>query len=164
MNNAVGAAAVEHLVRLGIPVCIGTDGFPHTMWEEARFAYMLHKAHHRDPRRMPGDLLFRMLTENNAALASSLLNGLVLGQITPGAAADIILVDYHPHTPMTPGNMPWHMVFGWHERMVTTTIAAGKILMKDHTLLHLDEEAIAAEARALAPAVWERYVGFAGGN
>ena len=41
--------------------------------------------------------------------------------------------------------------------MVTTTIASGKLLMQDRQLLTLDEEAIAAHARQLAPAVWERY-------
>ena len=41
--------------------------------------------------------------------------------------------------------------------MVTTTICAGKLLMRDRQLLTLDEPAIAAEAIELAPAVWERY-------
>jgi hypothetical protein len=46
--------------------------------------------------------------------------------------------------------------------MVTTTIAAGKVLMQDRQLLTLDEPAIAAQARELAPQVWERYEGFVG--
>ncbi len=41
--------------------------------------------------------------------------------------------------------------------MVTTTIVAGEVLMRDRQLLTLDEEAITAEARALAPEVWKRY-------
>jgi hypothetical protein len=41
--------------------------------------------------------------------------------------------------------------------MVTATIAAGRLLMHDRRLLVLDEVEIAAHARELAPAVWERY-------
>jgi hypothetical protein len=45
--------------------------------------------------------------------------------------------------------------------MVTSTIVAGEFLMRDRELLTLDEEAIAAEAIALAPEVWVRYEDFA---
>ena len=41
--------------------------------------------------------------------------------------------------------------------MITTTIAGGRVLMRDRQLLTLDEKAVAEEALGLAPAVWERY-------
>ena len=53
--------------------------------------------------------------------------------------------------------MPWHILFGFHESMITTTLVAGKVLMKDRQLLTLDEEAIAVRARELAAQVWQRY-------
>jgi cytosine/adenosine deaminase-related metal-dependent hydrolase len=130
------------------------------MWEEWKTAYLLHKVWHRDPRRMPGDLVAEIGAHNNAALAGQSFPGAPLGVIAPGAHADLILVDYHPTTPLTAGNLPWHIVFGFHESMVTTTIVAGEILMQDRRLLTLDEEEISARARALAPAVWQRYSGF----
>jgi hypothetical protein len=37
-------------------------------------------------------------------------------------------------------------------------MVAGKWLMRDRKLLTLDEEAIAARARELSAAVWERYL------
>jgi putative selenium metabolism protein SsnA len=157
MNNGVGVAAVESLMRLGVPVCLGTDGFSHTMWEEWKTAYLLHKVWHRDPRRMNGMDVAAMGAYNNAALAGQFFRQAPLGVVAPGAHADLIFVDYSPHTPLTPGNLPWHIVFGFHESMVTTTIVAGQVLMRDRNLLTLDEEAIAAHARQLAPGVWERY-------
>jgi len=36
------------------------------------------------------------------------------------------------------------------------------VLMRDKVLLTLDEDAILAEARAIAPQVWARYAKFAG--
>jgi len=161
MNNGVGVAPVESLLRAGVRVCLGTDGFPHSMWEETRFAYMLQKVHYRDPRRMPGNLLFDMLVGNNPALAGSFFPDAPLGILSEGAHADLIFVDYHPHTPLTPGNLPWHVIFGFHESMVTATICGGQILMQDRKLLTLDEPALAAEARELAPNVWARYEEFA---
>ncbi len=161
MNNGVGVAPVESLLRMGVNVCLGTDGFPHSMWEEARFAYMLQKMHHRDPRRMPGDVVFQMAARNNAALAGKFFPAAPLGVLAEGAHADLIFVDYHPHTPLTPGNLPWQIIFGFHESMVTTTIAAGKVLMRDRKLLALDEAAITARARELAPQIWARYEKFA---
>ncbi len=156
MNNGVGVAPVESMLRAGVRVTLGTDGFPHAMWEEARFAYLLPKVHHRDPRRMNGLEVARLLVENNRALAEATF-GLPLGRLEVGAAADIILVDYHSPTPLTPENWPWHLIFGFHERMVTTTIVAGRVLMRNRELLTLDEEAIMAQARAKAPQVWEAY-------
>jgi putative selenium metabolism protein SsnA len=159
MNNAVGAALVESLLRAGIPVCLGTDGFSHTMWEEWKTAYLLHKVWHKDPRRMPADSIATMAVYNNASLAGLFFPGARLGVLAPGAFADLIFVDYHPHTPLTEANLPWQIVFGFHESMVTTTIASGKVLMKDHRLLTMDETEVTAHARQLAPAVWERYNG-----
>lgn len=157
MNNGVGVTPVESLLRAGVNVCLGTDGFPHAMWEEARFAYMLQKVHHRDPRRMAGDVVYDMLTTNNASLAAKHFPEATLGTLEEGAHADIIFVDYHPFTPLTAGNLPWQVIFGFHERMVTTTIVGGQILMLNRNLLTIDEERIAAQAREAAPALWERY-------
>lgn len=164
MNNGVGVAAVESLLRLGVPVCLGTDGFTSTMWEEWKFAYLLQKVHHRDPRRMNGMDVAKMAIYNNASLAGTFFPQAPLGVLAEGAWADIILVDYHPHTPLTAENLPWQIIFGFHESMVTTTIVAGKVLMRDRQILTMDEEAITARARAQAPGVWERYRSFVPGG
>ena len=160
MNNGVGAAPIESLVRAGVRVALGNDGFSNAMWEEWKTAYLLHKAWHRDPRRMPGDLVAEIGAYNNAALASQSFPGAPLGVLAQGAHADLILVDYHPTTLLSAGNLPWHILFGFHESMVTTTIVAGQILMQDRRLLTLDEAEVTARARALVPGVWQRYAGF----
>lgn len=157
MNNGVGTAPIESMLRAGVRVCLGNDGFSNAMWEEWKTAYLLHKAHHRDPRRMNGYDVTQMAIYNNAALANVFFPSAPIGRIVPGAVADIIFVDYHPNTPVTAGNLPWHILFGFQQSMVTTTIVAGKVLMKDRELLTLDENEIAEKAREIAPKVWERY-------
>jgi len=157
MNNAVGAADVEGLLRLGIPVCLGNDGFSNAMWDEWKTAYLYHKAAHRDPRRAGGHIITHMAVHNNAALASVFFPQAKLGVIEPGAFADMIFVDYHPTTPLTAGNLPWHILFGFESSMVTTTIASGRLVMHDRTLLTLDEAEITARSRELAKQCWKRY-------
>jgi cytosine/adenosine deaminase-related metal-dependent hydrolase len=84
--------------------------------------------------------------------------GLPIGRLEVGAAADIIFVDYHPTTPLTAGNLPWHILFGFESSMVTTTIVHGKVLMHNRQLLTLNEAEITARSRDLATAVWKRYI------
>jgi putative selenium metabolism protein SsnA len=162
MNNAVGVAEIEHFLRLGIKVGIGTDGFYHAMWEEWKLAYFLHKIHRLDPRKMSAMDIVQMGVYNNAALANLYLPDTTVGIIQPGAAADLIFVDFHPFTPLSAGNLPWQIIFGIQESMITSTMVAGKFLMKDKELLTLDEEKIAAEARKIAPEIWKRYEGYVG--
>jgi putative selenium metabolism protein SsnA len=157
MNNAVGVAQVESMMRLGIKVCLGNDGFTNSMWDEWKAAYLLHKIENRDPRRMNGYDVQQMAVYNNAALAQTFFPATPIGQITPGAAADLIFVDYQPFTPVTAENLPWHIVFGFQQSMVTTTMVAGKVLMKDRKLLTLDEEEIVSRAREIAPRIWKKY-------
>ncbi len=161
MNNGVGVADVEGLLRLGVPVCLGNDGFSNNMWAEWKTAYLLHKVWHRDPRRANGMDIVQMAIHNNAALAGMFFPEASPGMLVPGAAADLILVDYHPTTPLSAGNLPWHILFGFEASMVTTTICAGRVLMRDRELLTLDEAAITARSREIVPAVWERYNGIA---
>jgi putative selenium metabolism protein SsnA len=162
MNNAVGVSRVEEMLRMGIPVCIGTDGFSSTMWDEWKTTYLVHKLWNHDPRRMNGMDVIQMGVYNNATLSNQFFTAGPLGVIAPGAYADLIFVDYHPYTPLTVGNLPWQILFGFNESMVTTTIVAGRVLMKDRQLLTLDEEQISSDALAIAPKVWDRYQNYVG--
>jgi len=155
MNNAVGAMAFDAMQNMNI--CLGNDGFSNNMWAEWKAAYLLHKVVHRDPRKANGADIAHVAAYNNARLAERFFAGTTLGTLSEGASADIIFVDYHPYTPLTEGNLPWHILFGFESSMVTTTMVDGNVLMRDRQLLTLDEAEIAAEARALAPRVWERY-------
>jgi cytosine/adenosine deaminase-related metal-dependent hydrolase len=157
MNNAVGLPRVQEMMRMGIKVCLGNDGFSNAMWDEWKAAYLAHKLWNMDPRSLPGDVLAQMAVYNNAELASQLFKGLDIGVIRPGAVADLIFVDYHPYTSFTPGNLPWHIVFGFSSCLVTTTIVDGQVLMSDRKLLTIDEKKISEEAMQSSSKVWERY-------
>jgi putative selenium metabolism protein SsnA len=156
MNNAVGTTPVQKMLDAGVCVGLGNDGFSNNMYTEMKAAYLVHKSAAGDPRAMPGDTVMRLAFENNARIAS-LFWPRPIGVIEPGAYADLVMLDYHPYTPLTAGNLPWQIIFGVDGTHVTTTIVGGKVLMRDRVLLTLDEERIAAQARAIAPQVWQRF-------
>ncbi len=162
MNNAVGAAPVETMLRGGINVAMGNDGFSNNMWAEWKAAYLVQKLWHGDPRRANGYDVVQMAVTNNAALAQVFWPDASLGELAPGAYADLILVDYHPYTELTAGNLPWHILFGFEASAVSSTMVAGRWLMRDRVLVTLDEAAVAESARQLSSAVWKRYQELAG--
>ncbi len=156
MNNAVGIANVESLMRLGVNVCLGNDGFSNTMWDEWKTAYLVHKLVNGDPRWMNGNTVVEMAVYQNANLATQQF-GLPIGSISEGAQADIIFVDYKPFTPLNEANLPWHILFGMHHSMVTSTTVAGKILYHNRSFVSIDEHEIIKHAMEQAVAVWKRY-------
>jgi putative selenium metabolism protein SsnA len=155
MNNAVGVADVLRMLRRGINVGLGNDGFSNNMFTEMEAAYLVHKLHQKDPRMMGADQVLEMGVRNNARIAGLFFPN-PLGELSVGAYADVIILDYVPTTPMDVGNLPWHLIFGMDGGQVRTTIVGGKVLMKDRELLTLDEEAICARSRELAQKVWAR--------
>jgi putative selenium metabolism protein SsnA len=155
MNNAVGLPDVAGMLKRGIPVALGNDGFSNCMFDEMKAAYLSHKLYSGDPRAMPGDAVMQMAYGNNANLCRQFFPRPV-GEISPGAFADIVFLDYRPPTPLAPGNLPWHILFGVDGAHVTHTIAGGKVLMQDRQLTALDEAAIMAKAREQTIAVWKR--------
>jgi putative selenium metabolism protein SsnA len=154
-NNAVGTADVPLMLEKGIHVGLGNDGFSNNMFTEMHACYLIHKLNKRDPRVMGADTVLKIAFAHNAEIAGLFFTG-PLGVLARGALADVILVDYHPTTPLNAGNMPWHIIFGIDGTGVDTTIAGGKVLMRHRELLTLDEEAITARSRELAAQVWQR--------
>ena len=157
MNNGVGVADVESLIKNGIQVGLGNDGFSNNMWSEWQTAYLLHKVSSLDPRKVQGDLIVDMGINNNSSLASQLFNDIPLGVMEVGGFADIIIVDYLSTTPLSYENLPWHIIFGFESGLVNSTICAGKVLMKNRELMFLDEVEIFERSRELAKTVWDKF-------
>jgi cytosine/adenosine deaminase-related metal-dependent hydrolase len=155
MNNAVGVADVLRMLRRGINVGLGNDGFSNDMFTEMKATYLVHKLAQQDPRVMGADQVLEIAIKNNARIADLFFRR-PLGELSVGAYADIILLDYVPTTPLDAGNLPWHIIFGVGGGLVSTTIVGGQVLMRDRELLTLDEEAICSRSRGLAQKLWAR--------
>ena len=155
MNNAVGCADVPGLLQRGIRVGLGTDGMTSNMLEEARASLFIrhHVAH--DPSAGFGETV-QMLFANNASLASQFF-GRRLGELAPGAAADVIVIDHLPFTPVSADNVFGHLLFGAAAERVLTTVCDGKVLMLDGELKTLDMDAICGRAAARSAKTWDRF-------
>jgi len=156
MNNAVGVAPVERMMDAGVKMGLGNDGFSNQMFAEMKTAYFLHKLHQRNPQALQGGRVMELAYANNSELTKVFWPDQQLGELTEGAMADLVFVDYHPTTPLSTDNLPWHLLFGFEASMITSTVCAGRVLMRDRELLTLDEEAITARSRELAAEAWER--------
>jgi len=155
MNNAVGCAPVLRMLEKGVKLGLGSDGMTTDMIEGMKTAHILHKHCQEDPRvgwiEVP-----QMQFGNNPQIMGSYFP-VKLGELAPGTAADLIVVDYDPPTPLTTENFYGHLVFGMTGRMVETTLVAGKILMRNRSLTTINEENINSLARELAAKLWKRF-------
>ena len=143
MNNAVGAAPLMDFLKKGILVGLGTDGMSSHMIASARAAYLLQRSATGDPRVAFGEAC-TMLLENNRLICERLFPE-QRGVLAPGRLADVVVFDYKPFTPFTPGTFPGHLLFGLNYATVRTTVCRGRVLMDGGALeLDLDEAAIRA--------------------
>ncbi len=156
LNNAVGIANVLDLVRLGVRVGLGTDAMTVNMLEELRVG--LWAQHLRQDNPSCGFMeLTDTLFVRNPELATQLW-GFPLGILEEGAAADVILVDYDPPTPLDDDTVLGHLVFGVSQATVDTTICDGHILMEGRRVqIDLDEAELATRSREQARRLWERF-------
>ena len=148
MGNACGCPPTMEIVHTGVLTGLGTDGYTHDMLESYKVANILHKHHLCDANAAWGEVP-KMLFEGNARIANRYFKK-PLGVLKEGAAADVIVTDYIPRTPMTADNCNSHILFGMNGRSVVTTIGNGKVLMKDRVLVNIDEEKVMADCRQAA--------------
>lgn len=154
MNNAVGVADVAGLVEAGCVVGLGSDGMTADILEEVRAAIFTKRQESRDPTRMFGEAV-RAITVTNPYVASHLF-GRTIGVLREGAAGDVVVWDYHPPTPLTEANAGGHVVFGLPASRPRTVVSSGHVVVEKGTLVALDMEMVAREARSLAAALWKR--------
>ncbi|HCF58434.1 MAG TPA: putative aminohydrolase SsnA [Myxococcales bacterium] len=155
MNNAVGAARVLDMIERGILVGLGTDGMTSDMREEVRAGLFLRHHEAKDPR-VGFVELAQMLLKANPLIASRYF-GRTLGELKVGAPADLIVSDHVPFTPIEPGNVLGHVLFGVAAAPVDTTIVDGKVLMQGKELKTLDWREMCERAAKLSPETWRRF-------
>jgi putative selenium metabolism protein SsnA len=154
MGNAVGVSPVLDMLKKGILVGMGTDGYTSDMTESLKTTAVLHK-HAKQIPSVAWAEPHTMLFDNNKTIMERFIDGKV-GTIKADHYADIIIVDYKGPTPLNADTINSHMLFGVSGRHVDTTIINGKIIMKDRELINIDEQALLAKSREQAKKLWER--------
>jgi putative selenium metabolism protein SsnA len=147
MNNAVG---YNSLLTRFANVVLGTDGMSADMLEEFRFACFRHRE--SGGPWWPGDFL-RCLDRGNRLMERYM--GIALGRVQAGCAADLVLWDYEPPTPLVGGNIAGHLAFGLSSRSVRSVMVRGSFVVEDRVPA-FDAAAVAAKARAETARLWKR--------
>ncbi|HKX29990.1 MAG TPA: amidohydrolase [Blastocatellia bacterium] len=148
MKLSSGAAPVPRMLEAGLRLGLGTDGAASnhdlSLWEEIDTAAKLHKLISKNPQVVPARQALEMATIGGAR---AIHREQELGSLEAGKLADLILVDLSaPHlTPLY--NLYSHLVYAAKASDVSATVVNGRILMHNHKLLTLNEEAIKARAR-----------------
>lgn len=154
MNNAAGCPPVIRMMERGLLVGLGTDGYTHDMLASYKAADLLHKHQLQDATAGFSQMQQAMFI-NNGKIASRYFSR-PIGTIKKGYAADIIIADYNPPTPIRADNITSHLLFGISGRDVSFTMAQGKVIMQNRKLVQADEQAIMENCRQGAAELWKK--------
>jgi 5-methylthioadenosine/S-adenosylhomocysteine deaminase len=156
-----GIVNLQDLVAAGVNVGMGIDAFEcensPDMFEQMKFGSLIQRALHKDASLCtPRDIL-RMATGNGARAL-----GVDAGSIEPGKKADVIVVDLTKNQMFTPllkdpvkrkSMLESHLVFGCNGSAVQHSIIDGQLVMKDFSVLAVDEESLRRDMDALFEAI-----------
>ena len=152
MGNAVGCSPVLQLYNRGILIGLGTDAYTHDMLESLKVLLPMQRHNVCQPN-VGWCEATGMLFQNNAKICSRYFKK-PLGVLKPGAAADVIVMDYKPFTPFSDANIDGHMLFGMMGKNCRTTIINGKVLYKDREFVGIDEDKINAWCMEQSKKLW----------
>jgi putative selenium metabolism protein SsnA len=154
MNNGVGYTPVTKFPR---SPQLGTDGIGADMWREARVAeFKSHDA----ALPLPFGESLKMLGQS-ARFASKCL-GVKLGVLEPGAAADLVLTNYRPATPLMSENLAGHFLFAMGPEYVRDVMIAGWWVMRKGHVVTCDEAEVRARSVGVARSLYERMAEISG--
>jgi cytosine/adenosine deaminase-related metal-dependent hydrolase len=148
MNNRVGRTPLSELGS----VAVGTDGIGADMFEESRVGFLRLR---EDTLDAPFDWPLAHLAEGGR-LAGRSFGEPALGTISPGAPADLVVLDYEAPAPLDGDNLAGHWVFGLSSRAVRDVIVAGEPVVRDRTLTRVDQREVARQAAVEARRLWDR--------
>ena len=139
------------LRRAGVPICLGSDEAivddSINLWFVAKTAALLHTISNSEYRDWP--TAATMLAALTRGGARALRRSANLGQLAPGVAADLVLLDLDTlaFTPLN--DLKRQLVFCEDGSSVRYTIVAGRVVFEDGRVTTVDERALRAEAREL---------------
>jgi len=150
MKLGSGIAPLPELLDAGLKVGLGTDSAASNnkldLWEEMRFASLIHKAQRQDATAIPGKVSLNLATSGGGET----LFLEKVGKLLPGWAADLILVEKEGLHWQPSCNVATSVVYAGQRSDVSLTMVAGRVLYEDGKLLTIDEEKVCHEVNSTA--------------
>ena len=156
LKLASGFAPTARMMEMGAKVGIGTDGAASNndldMFEEMRLASLIAKPVAGDPTVLPARQVLEMATRIGAEV---LHLDHITGSLEVGKRADIIVLDIfpihnQPHFKRDSENIYAQIVYASKASDVTDVMVDGQWLMRNKTLLTIDEDALIRQAKPVA--------------
>lgn len=147
-SNMHGQVGLATPAKFGVRACLGTDVMSLDALAEAQAAALRS----RDSGQ-PIDIL--RFIANGHRLASAAF-GLTLGPLQEQAAADLVVLDYQPPTPLTAQTLAAHLLHGMASQHVESVMVDGMWRLWKRKPLAVDVAELARVSREAASAVWAR--------
>lgn len=156
---ASGVLPLKCVQEHGVTVGLATDGpASHNtldMFQEMKFAGITHKERNADAEFLKTNEILEMAT----ATGAKAMNRPETGQLKPGMAADVIVVDLDKAHTLPVYDVASTLVYSSRADDVKHTIAGGKHLVRDGVMTGVDEAEIRAKFREKAHALRKRSLG-----
>jgi 5-methylthioadenosine/S-adenosylhomocysteine deaminase len=149
MMLASGIAPVVEERAAGIAVGLGTDGPAGSnndfdLMEEIDVAAKLQKIAKMDPRALGAKAAVEMATIDGAR---ALHMEKEIGSLEPGKKADLILIGLDTPNAVPMFDVYSQLAYALKSTNIETVVIAGRVVMRNHKLLTVDEPAAVAKAR-----------------
>jgi putative selenium metabolism protein SsnA len=152
MNNGVGRAPVADL---GDRLVLGTDGIGGDLFEETRAAFLRRR---EEDLEVGPEWAVGRLAAGSAVPARAFAEP-HLGELRPGAPADLVVLDAPAPTPFDASSLAAHWIFGLSAAAVRDVVVNGELVIADRRSTRVDEAEVASGARAAARRLWGRMDG-----
>ena len=149
-----GMPPVPQMHRRGITVGLASDGpassSNHSMLQAMKFAALLHKGVHRDPRIITAEKVLEMATIDGA---NAIGMGDVIGSLEEGKRADVVVLDMS-NLCVTPLHAPVSsLVYSQRGDEVDRVYVDGRLLVRGGSLVELDQREIQEQSQRAASAL-----------
>ncbi|MSO76182.1 MAG: hypothetical protein EXQ87_04630 [Alphaproteobacteria bacterium] len=143
---------IAELEAHGCTITMGSDNMAEDMVEVMRTGLFMERVRRQDGREPTPEAVLRWATRNGYR-ALGIPDG---GWLAPGNQADLIMVDLCRAHLVPVLRVVSDFVHQGQARDVAAVMVAGRWLMRDGTVLTMDEPGLLAEAQAVAEAAWGR--------
>jgi len=151
MKLGMGAPKINHLLKSGVTVGLGTDGPASNnsldMFETMKVAALFQKSSYLDPTILPAETVLRMATIDGAR---TLGLDKQIGSLEVGKRADIILLDFEKPHLIPRHNLTANIVYSARGSDVDMVMVDGNILMEKRKVKTLKEGEVMEKAQRTA--------------
>ncbi len=141
LNNNVGYFNAE---GLGEKIMLGTDGMHSDMLRSAQQAFFVGQGF--DTVDYPG--VYKRFSNVHNYIAENNFAG--------DGENNLVILDYKSPTPLNKNNFLGHFVFGFNSNDILHVISYGKLIVKNKTIVNLDEREVMKYAQEQALRLWEK--------